>query len=77
MKRMIKEWYGESPEISKDYCRIVSNKHLDRLQAMLSQTNGNVVFGGKTRPKDKFMEPTIVTGVGLNDSLMKVILAKL
>ena len=72
MKKIVKEWYSENPEISKDYCRIVSNRHLDRLQGMLSTTNGNVVVGGRSNPDDKFMEPTVVTGVGLDDSTMKV-----
>jgi len=71
MKKIVKEWYSENPEISKDYCRIVSNRHLDRLQGMLSTTNGNVVVGGRSNPDDKFMEPTVVTGVGLDDSTMK------
>ena len=73
MKRILKEWYSETPEISKDYCRIVSERHFDRLQAMLSKTNGNVAIGGKTNREDKFMEPTIVTGVGMDDPIMKVL----
>jgi len=71
MKKVLKEWYSENPEISKDYCRIVSNRHLDRLQGMLSKTNGDVVVGGRSIPEDKFMEPTVVTGVGMDDSTMQ------
>ena len=71
MKRILKEWYSENPEISKDYCRVVSNRHFDRLQEMLSKTNGNVVIGGKTKSEEKYMEPTAVTCVGLDDSIMK------
>jgi len=71
MKKILTEWYSETPEISKDYCRIVTSRHFDRLQAMLSKTNGNVAIGGKTKAEDKFMEPTVVTGVGLDDSIMK------
>ena len=61
MKKTLEEWYSENPEISKDYCRIISNRHLDHLQV-----------GGRSSPEDKFMEPTVVTGVGMDDSTMKV-----
>ena len=72
MKKVLHDWYSDKPEISKDYCRIVTNRHLDRLQGMLSKTNGNVVIGGKSNSDDKFMEPTVLTGVSLEDSTMQV-----
>jgi len=71
MKKILKEWYSETPEISPDYCRIVSSRHLSRLQSMLTQTSGNVVIGGKTNQEENFMEPTVVTGVNLDDPIMK------
>lgn len=71
MKKVLHDWYSDKPEISKDYCRIVTNRHLDRLQGMLSKTNGNVVIGGKSNADDKFMEPTVLTGVSLEDSTMQ------
>ena len=36
------------------------------------RTEGNVVIGGKGDKDAKFMEPTVVTGVTMNDSLMQV-----
>jgi len=71
MRSVIKDWYGEKPEISKDYCRIVNNKHMDRLKEMLSMTNGKVVIGGRSDNDDKFLEPTVITGVGLGDAVMQ------
>ena len=72
MRTVIKDWYGENPEISKDYCRIVNNKHMDRLKKMLSMTNGKVVIGGRSNNDDKFLEPTVITEVGLDDAIMQV-----
>jgi aldehyde dehydrogenase (NAD+)/aldehyde dehydrogenase (NAD(P)+) len=37
---------------------------------MLDRTEGKIVYGGSTNPQTKFIEPTIVTGVKANDSLM-------
>jgi len=70
-KKIVKEWYGEKPENSPDYCRIVSPRHLERLTSLLSSTTGLVAVGGGTNPETKYMAPTIVTGVSWEDSLMQ------
>ena len=72
MKSVLTEWYSENPEISGDYCRIVTTRHLDRLQGMLSKTSGKVAIGGRSNQDDKFLEPTVITGVGMDDSTMQV-----
>jgi len=71
MKRLLKDWYGEKPELSNDYCRIVSERHLDRLAGMLNKTEGSVVIGGKNDYQGKFVEPTVVTGVTWDDAIMQ------
>ena len=52
--------------------RIVSDRHMARLKSLLDQTQGNKVIGGSCTPDDKFMSPTVVTDVKLDDALMKV-----
>ena len=52
--------------------RIVSDRHQSRLEALLKQTKGKVAFGGKSDPNDKFLSPTVVSDVKLDDALMKV-----
>jgi len=71
MKKVLREFYGEKPEESKDYCRIVSSRHLDRLKGLLSKTSGTVAIGGRSDEETRFMEPTIVTGVTWEDPLMQ------
>ena len=39
---------------------------------MLSKTNGNIVIGGKCNVSEKFIEPTVITGVNFDDSTMQV-----
>ena len=72
MKKILKDWYSEKPDFSKDYCRIVTDRHFTRLQAMLSKTKGSLALGGSCKPEDKYMEPTVVTGVDLDDATMQV-----
>ena len=45
---------------------------MDRLKKMLSMTNGKVVIGGRSNNDDKFLEPTVITEVGLDDAIMQV-----
>ena len=45
---------------------------MDRLKKMLSMTNGKVVIGGRSNNDDKFLEPTVITDVGLDDAIMQV-----
>ena len=72
VEKAVKEFYGESVNKSPDYCRIVSDRHMMRLKSLLDQTKGKVVFGGQVDPEDKYMSPTVVTDVTLDDALMKV-----
>ena len=39
---------------------------------MLQSTAGNIVIGGKIDVDNKFLEPTVITGVTLEDSTMQV-----
>jgi len=53
-------------EQSKDYARIVSQKHLQRLKQMLSEANlkgAKTIFGGGITETDNYFEPTLLTEV--------------
>ena len=39
---------------------------------MLQSTKGDIVIGGKIDVDNKFLEPTVITGVTLEDSTMQV-----
>lgn len=45
MKRLMKEWYGDQPQKSKDLTRIISERHFDRLVNLLKTSKGKVVIG--------------------------------
>jgi aldehyde dehydrogenase (NAD+)/aldehyde dehydrogenase (NAD(P)+) len=44
--------------------------HVARIKGLLDRTEGEIVYGGSTNAETKFIEPTLVTGVKGNDSLM-------
>lgn len=66
----LKDFYPEGAESSNSYSRIISPSHFARIKALLDRTEGKIVCGGSTNPQTMFIEPTIVTGIKANDSLM-------
>lgn len=68
-KKILKEFYGEDPKSSPDFGRIISDSHFQRLSKLIS--SGNVAVGGKTDPKERFIEPTILVNVKRNDPVMQ------
>ena len=49
MKTLLVEWYGSDQEKSADLCRIISEKHFDRLVNLLEKSKGTVAIGNSFR----------------------------
>ncbi len=69
IKLQIKAQYGEAPLDNPDYGRIVNEKHLDRLAALIAPEQ--VVIGGTVRRETLQIEPTVLDGVTLDDPVMQ------
>ncbi|EIE84993.1 hypothetical protein RO3G_09703 [Rhizopus delemar RA 99-880] len=68
-KEVLLEFYGEIPQQSESYGRIVSTRQFDRLKAMLDSTDPKLFrAGGETDREDRFIAPTLIGPVSLNDS---------
>lgn len=68
-KEVLKEWYGNNPQQSPDLCRIVAERHVDRLVGYLN--SGKVAVGGKYNKTNKWIEPTILTEVSGDSKIMQ------
>lgn len=68
--RTIAEFYGEVPEQSPDYGRIINQHHCDRLQRLI-HSGGRVVFGGNIIPNQRYIAPTLIDDVPGNSPLMQ------
>lgn len=55
---------------SDSYARIVNTGHWKRLNSMLSGTKGQIVLGGEGDETSKFMPPTVVSNVKVDDPVM-------
>ncbi len=69
MKEAIREFYGENPEQSENYGRIINERHTRRLEQLLIPAK--TAIGGMVKPDCSYIEPTILTDVTLNDICMR------
>ncbi|MBU9722909.1 MULTISPECIES: aldehyde dehydrogenase [Bacillaceae] len=67
--KYIKKFYGEDVRFNDDYPKIVHEKHVDRLAAMLDETK--VYYGGEHDRIARYMEPTIMIEVEEQDPVMQ------
>ncbi len=69
LKEAIGRFYGEQPEESYNYGKIINEKQFSRLIAYLDQ--GTIVHGGRTDKQQLFIEPTILDNVPLDAPVMQ------
>lgn len=69
LKKTIQQFFGDKAEESYNYGKIINTKQFDRIVSYLSQ--GTIVQGGRTDREKLFIEPTILTDVSLEASVMK------
>lgn len=61
--------YGENPQISEDFARIVNSKNWERLTAMLA--NESILAGGISNSEDCYIAPTLIDEPSLDSLVMK------
>jgi aldehyde dehydrogenase (NAD+) len=69
--RAVRGFYGDDPEASPDYGRIVSLRHFDRLESLLAGSPaGTVVAGGSGERVQRYLAPTVLRGASWDDAVM-------
>lgn len=69
LKTRLVEFYGEDPSSSRDYPRIISERHFDRLAGLLD--GRDVLHGGQLDRTRKYIAPTLVDAPGWEDPIMR------
>ena len=65
----IEKAFGDDAQNSKDYGRIIHEKHFKKLEADLK--NQKTIYGGKTVAKELFFGPTLVDQPAMDSSLIQ------
>lgn len=61
LKQSLLDFYGEDPQKSPDYGRIINFHHFDRLMRLLD--TGVIYHGGKHDRDDRYLAPTVLVNV--------------
>ena len=69
MKAQIRAFFGEDPQKSPDYARVVNEAHFKRLSAYLKE--GNILSGGRSDASDLYIEPTLLGELPPKASVME------
>ncbi|WP_247236512.1 aldehyde dehydrogenase [Telluribacter sp. SYSU D00476] len=69
MAQSIRKFYGDDPAVSPDYPRMVNRKRFDAVSKYLGQ--GRIVLGGQVREEEKYIAPTLIDEVTLDDPIMQ------
>ncbi|HOF21108.1 MAG TPA: aldehyde dehydrogenase family protein [Bacteroidales bacterium] len=65
----LKEFYGENPEKSRDFARIINEENLLRLVALTK--TGHIVAGGNSDTETLYLEPTVIKDITPGDLIMQ------
>ncbi|NTV46431.1 MAG: aldehyde dehydrogenase family protein, partial [Chlorobiales bacterium] len=68
IKSAITKFYGENPKASDLYPRMIDNRHFNRLVNYLN--DGEIIAGGETDEKERYIAPTILRNVSLDSPIM-------
>lgn len=69
LKKEIEAAYGENPELSTDFARIINSKNKERLKQMIDPSK--VIYGGISSDSDNYISPTLIDEPELNSAVMK------
>ncbi|MBC6994950.1 aldehyde dehydrogenase family protein [Neolewinella lacunae] len=72
--RAITRFYGSDVQASKSLPRIISERHFDRIKALLDDAidkGATVAYGGQVDRADRFIAPTILTNVNEDMRIMQ------
>ncbi|WP_337841702.1 aldehyde dehydrogenase family protein [Rheinheimera sp.] len=69
LQQQIKQMFGDDPQQSPDYGRIVNSRHMQRILGYLQHQPQ--VLGGKTDETDRYIEPTLVLEPAVDSPLMQ------
>ncbi len=70
MKAAVLKFYGNDPLHNDEFCKIINEKHYQRLCGLLGKENGDIYMGGQQIEQLQKIAPTIMTNVRLDGQLM-------
>lgn len=69
LKQQFMIQYGEEARTRKEYCGVISEREVHRLEGYLK--DGTVYYGGECDAKEQYVQPTILTDCAMDSSVMQ------
>ncbi len=69
LKEQITHMYGTDPKLSKDFARIITPSHFERVSGLIDPEK--VFCGGQTEAKSRYIAPTVLRDVTFDDAVMQ------
>jgi acyl-CoA reductase-like NAD-dependent aldehyde dehydrogenase len=69
LAKNVRAFYGDDPQASPDFARVVSEQHVDRLAKLLE--SGTAAVGGRVDRADRYVAPTILRDVAPDSPIMQ------
>lgn len=67
--KTLKDFYGDNPQKSPDFGRMINGKHFERVKALIDPAK--VLAGGQSDAADRYIAPTLLKDVTLDDAVMQ------
>jgi aldehyde dehydrogenase (NAD+) len=68
IKAALAGFYGDDPQKSPDYGRIINERHFERLLGLID--HDKLAHGGQHDASERYIAPTLLTEVGMEDAVM-------
>ncbi|RJE88521.1 aldehyde dehydrogenase [Paenibacillus sp. 1011MAR3C5] len=68
LQEIIRSFYGDNPQASADYGRIINERQFDRLASILQHDQSRIAHGGRIDRDDLYIEPTLLDVGNAEDS---------
>jgi len=69
VRKVLNEFYGEEPETSPYFARIINERHFHRIKQYI--LNSEVLIGGQTNSKKCYIAPTLIKAENMSDEVMQ------
>ncbi len=69
IRKCIKRFYGDDPELNPDFGRIINEGQFNRLEELM-QSAGTIIHGGRVNRETRYIEPTLIDGITVDDPIM-------
>lgn len=67
--KAVRKMFGDDPQASDSFGRIVNQRHFDRISALID--SGERAVGGETDRENRYIAPTVLTGVATDSPVMQ------